>query len=345
MTFPLAMLFGPVLASTPPPPYNPVTDISGLLFFNSYNTGLVPANAIPVASGTRNITGSAPTMTVSIAGSGLADGYNGGTAILSGYVNAGNNGTFTIVTATGTAFTINNPSGVAEIAPVSANVAIVGQCDSYTDLVGGAVFSQATLANKFSVNTSDIPGKTVISMGQGTAISRSMSVTSAPLAGQLNGTQDWTFFTYFRPTAIGVSLPTAIWLAFDDSTVDSLVYGRHGSLVTAISCVTADAAGTTTTQTPAVSPGMTLGAWQLLAITHTGTTAEVFINGVSHGSVTSGTQRTRASLNRVSVSNRSTGATGLGTSRGFRAVDGAVARVMTATELLDLTAWCQTEYA
>jgi hypothetical protein len=87
---------------------------------------------------------------------------------------------------------------------------------------------------------------------------------------------------------------------------------------------------------------MQLNVWQLLAVTLAGTTARWYLNGVQVAAVTTGTQRTRAGLDRTYVGG--VPSTSGGTS-GHYALQAAVAREMTPAELLTLTAWCQAEYA
>lgn len=349
MTFPLAQLLSPVLASSLPPPYNPITDIPGLVFFNSYRTitatdAIIADNVSHGPFPGRRISGTPPAMSCNISNAGLSSIYAGSSAAFAGYNNAGNNGAFSVTSADLVLLSYRNPAGVAEPTGVSvptvatATVSILGLATSYTEQVAGYVFSQPTQNERFAVNDTEVPGKRVLGV-EGNR-NRSFGCVSIPLASQLDGTTPFTAFQYFRATTFNASGSSTQWMNFRDATNTNRIAIAHGAATNG-TVVTASSAGTTT-QTGVLSPAMQLNTWQLLAVTHTGTTATWFINGVQVATHTIGTQRVRANLERVYVGGVPGATQGF---TGHRAVAGAVARVMTPTELLNLTAWCQAEYA
>jgi hypothetical protein len=329
--------------------YTPL-GIAGLLFFNSYND-VVQTNAIsqdssgPAFRSISSAGGSVYSCANALGANNAA--YHGGTITLTNYVNAGNNGVFTATAGTTVNTDYVNASGVAEAVGVGVGAqvaAVTGYCNSYTDLVAGRVFSQATAASCFSVNTNIISGKSII--GQLNVRTRGLSINSSALAGQLNGTGDFTLFTYMRPTAVNASGTTSSWMAFQDTTPTSLISAKYGA-ATAHTLTITNGAGSSSNHTATLSPGLTLDTWQLLAVTYNGSTgvAQWYINGVLAGTSATFTIRTRASLANVFIGYRSTYPSGSGGTTGHRAVDAAVSRAMTAHELLRLTAWCQGEYA
>lgn len=317
--------------------YSPLL-IPGLLFFNSYKsvtpTDAYFANSANHPSPDRRIVFTGPSQIVGILTGPLSSPYGGSSTTLAGYANPGNNGTFPIASANSAGFTGVNAAGVTENPPPgAATISIPGLASTYSDLVAGHTFTQATALNKYAVDTSVIPGTQVL--GCSSNVLRSMTCVSAPLAGALDGSGDATFFTYFRPTAVAISGNTSTWLSFRDAANTNRVTAVFGT-TTSVSLVEQSAAGSST-QTGVLSTPLTLNAWQLLAVTLVGTTATWYLNGVQVATNTTGVVRTRAGMDRVVIA--------WGGTSGHRAIDAAVARAMTAAELLSLTGWCQAEYA
>jgi hypothetical protein len=348
VTFPLAQLFGPILAAAVIPPYNPITDIPNLIFLNSYKT-IAPTGAVNANNAThpafpgRRISGTAPAMSCNISSAGLTSAYAGGSAAFAGYTSPGNNGAFSLTNADAASISFNNPAGTLEpVAAVptvaTATVSVLGMASAYTDLVAGHAFSQATAGNRFAVNDTLVPGQRIL--GVEAAFTRWLECISAPLASQLDGTVALTGFMYFRPTAVNISGAGSNWMQFRDATNTNRIQFSYGAVTNGFISVATPAG--THSLTGVLSPAMQLNVWQLLAVTLVGTTARWYINGVQVATVTTGTARTRAGLDRTYVG----GVTGTsGGTSGHYAVAGAVAREMTAAELLTLTAWCAAEYA
>jgi hypothetical protein len=324
--------------------YTPL-GIAGLMFLktvaptdailgNSTNYGAAPG---------RRVEGPAPNMQCSLNAAGQSVTYAGGSVTFAGYVNAVNNGSFTATDNTNTAtIYFTNPAGVTEPATfvptvASATVLLPGLVTSHADLVAGYPFSQATHAQKFAVNDAVIPGKRVIG-GRNSA--RWLECISAPLAGQLNGAGDCTAFLYFYPTAIGAAGNTTNWMEFRDAGATNSIQFAYSTTSTVFLVVMTPAGFTQYTGT--LSTPLALNTWQLLAVTLSGTTATWFVNGVQRATQTTTPTRTRAGLDRVYVGAAPGRQNGTSASR---AIEGAVARAMTAAELLELTAWCQGEYA
>lgn len=326
--------------------YNPLS-LANLLFFNSYRTA-TQVNAISRDSSSgasRNITAvSGSTWRCSNALGADFNAYHGGTLTLSSYVNGGNNGAFPTTGGTSTSTEYTNASGAAETVGIGLGTqvaAITGYCNSYTDLFAGRVFAQATVAQCPAVNTNYAPSKQTL--GIVNALARHLSITSTGLAGQLNGTGDFTLITYMRPGAVNVSATASGWMSFQDAAGTSRVRAKY-STATAHTLELVDSGGTTTTISATLTGGLVLNTWQLLAVVYSGGTATWYLNGVAVGS-NSGTVRTRAALADVFLGYRTSYPGGSGGTSGHRAVDAAVARAMTAQELLALTAWCQGQYA
>lgn len=313
--------------------YNPLS-IPNLLYFLRYDR-VTPTQPVSGAGSTRNITGTPPNMTIALGGSGILDVYNGGTVKCRGYNNAGNNGDFDVLTANTGAVTISNPAAVAEIGPVGSTVDVVGMCTTAVDEVSGLPFTQATLNDRFSVNVSQIGGgKQCISMGLGVDITRVMAVTAPSALAPLNGGGECTFFQYANITAlVGTYYPCGV----DDGAAQQ--NRVRGGISATNYIVQQQGAGLLTSENVPGSPATP--AWELTAWVYTPPNiGTIYVNGVMVGSVANSVQRIRANLERALVSNLSNGATGAGGARGFRLVDGCVARAMTAAELLDLYAWC-----
>jgi hypothetical protein len=344
MTFPLAQLLSPLLAAAP---YDPVTDIADLLFFNSYKTAaqVLPISRDSASGATRTITAaSGSTWRVSNSLGADNGAYHGGTLTLGNYVNAGNNGAFPVTGGNTVTTDYTNASGAAETVGVGVGAqiaAITGYCNSYTDLLGGYVFAQATAAQSLAVSTSYAGAHQTL--GIVNSLSRHLGVNSTGLAGQLNGTGDFTLLSYMRPGAVNVSGVPSAWMTFQDAAGTSRIRARYTS-ATAHTLEIVNAAGNVTTISATLSSGLVLNTWQLLAVVYSGGTATWYLNGVAVGSA-SGTVRTRAALANVFLGYRSSYPAGTGGTSGHRAVDAAVNRSMAASELLDLTTWCQAEYA
>jgi hypothetical protein len=327
--------------------YNPLF-IPNLIFLNSYKT-IVPTDAVNANNAThgafpgRRISGTAPAMGCSIASAGLTSAYAGGSAAFAGYTSPGNNGAFSLTNAGVSSVSFNNPAGTLEpVASVptvaTATVSVLGMAGAYNDLVAGYAFSQATLGNRFAVNDTLVPGKRIL--GVEVTFSRFLECISAPLASQLNGTVPLTGFMYFRPTAVNISGAGSNWMQFRDATNVNRIAISYGNATNGFIGVATPAG--THNLTGVLSPGMQLNVWQLLAVTLVGTTARWYLNGVQVATVTTGTARTRAGLDRTYVG----GVPGTsGGTAGSYALQGAVAREMTPAELLQLTAFCQAEYA
>jgi hypothetical protein len=314
-------------------PYSPLT-IPDLLYFLRYDTA-APTNPVSGAASTRNVTGTPPNMTIALGGSGILDVYNGGTVKCRGYNNAGNNGDFDIVLANTGAVTIVNPAAVPEIGPVTSTVDVVGLCTTAVDQVHGLAFTQATVNDRFSINTSHIGnGKQCISQGLGTDITRLMAVTDAGVLGALNGVGDVTFFAYANITEL---VSTFYPVGVDDGA--ALQNRVRGGISAPNYIVQQQGSGLVTSQNVPGAPA--LNTWQLTAWIYSGpNVGTIVVNGATVGSVANSVQRTRVNLERALVSNLSNGASGAGGSRGFRLVDGCVARAMALAELVELYDWC-----
>jgi hypothetical protein len=323
--------------------YSPL-GIPSLLFFNDYTT-VTPTDAIVNAAGTKTITGAAPTMVVSIAGSGITSAYPGSTAKLSGYASPGNNGSFTITDVTTSSLTVRNPAGVPEVGPGSARVDVLGLCSSATDMLSGRVFTQTTHADKWAVNDSLVPGKNVLCTGLANTMGRFMTVVDAALAGALNGLQPFTMFVHIYPVLFNAQTGITSWMQFEDAAAVSMAASRVAGANTQ-RCFTVDAAGGAGgTSDISISTGsLALTTWQLWAVTCDGPTARAYVNGILVGSMPS-LAKTRSALTRVVLSNRSGGTTGLVGTRHYRALEGAAARAMSAAELLQLAAYCHSKTA
>jgi hypothetical protein len=311
---------------------------SGLLFLNNY-TSVVPTNGIANALGTRTISGTAPAMSVSCAGSGIATEHSGSTATLSGYANPGNNGTFTIVIVTAnSSFTIVNPNGVPEVGPAGSRIDVLGLCSQATDLIGGRVFAQTNTPDKFAVNRSLVPGKTVLCTGLSTNMGRLMTLTDAALAGRLNGTAPYSQFIYLYPVLYNAQTSFTQWQTFEDATSVSWAASRVSGNNSQRSS-TKDAAGvlTETILQPLVLP---LNTWQLWTMTHSGAQAQCYVDG-SLSVTVAATARARANLTRIVLSNRGDGSTGLVGTRHYRAIEGAADHVMSLSEVQSVLAYCR----
>jgi hypothetical protein len=310
---------------------------SGLLFLNDYTTGITITNALANAPGTRTITGTAPTMTVS---SVISTNHSGSTATFSGYGNAGNNGSFTIVDVTGSSFTILNPAGIAEVGPAGSRIDVLGNCSAATDLIGGRVFSQpGTSLYMFAVNKTLVPGKTVLCTGLASQfLGRFLARSADPtLAGALDGTQPFSMFCYIYPTGYSVQGGFTAWQQFDDGANVSRAAARVAG-ASDMRCLTSNSGGTLDT----LFNGFVLpvNAWQLWTVTNSGTQAQFYLDASLRATAASAA-RPRAGLNRVALSNCANGVEGLVGTRHYRVIDGAASRVMTLAEVQQLLAYCQ----
>jgi hypothetical protein len=326
--------------------FNPLA-LAGMLFFNSYKTAVqvLPQTMDNTTGAARSITAvSGTTWRCSNTPGVDAVAYHGATLSLRNYVNAGNNGDFTTNGGSSVSTDHVNPAGVAEVVGIGVGpqvASMTGYCNSYTELIAARVFTQPTTAQCMALNTNVIPGKQVL--GQTNSLVRTLSINSAPLAGALNGTGDFTLLTYMRPSAVNVSGTPTRWMAFQDATPTSRIlvgYGAAGAHALQIG----DGAGALTTINVALSTPLVLNVWQLLAVVYSAGTATFYLNGVNVGSG-SGTVRVRSNLVNTFIGYRANYPGGSGGTAGHRAIDAALSRAMTAAELLQMTAYCQADYA
>jgi len=243
--------------------------------------------------------------TITLSGAtGLVTSHAGGTITLAGY-GAGNNGKFTLLTATTGGGTFTNAGGASEAGSGSKTWAMDGQCVGLTDLVSGATLTQpGAITAQMAVCTSDNPtGKPVL--GQATTGNRWVSVDDTAIAGKLNGTGPFTWFTYFTPitltgsgwtvaqyrdTAIGVSPGSMAQF----QVVLSANNGRSFYLSTNL------ANGTTWNMGGTIS--WTLGQWYSLAARYDGaTTADWYVDGAFFASGSASPARTLTALRTVTV--------------------------------------------
>jgi hypothetical protein len=326
--------------------YDPLL-IPNLLFFNSYKTAVQVAPQVKDASSSsaRNITNpSGATFRCSNTPGVDFVPYQGATLTLENYVNPGNNGAFTAIGSSSAATDYLNPTAALETVGVGVGPQIArltGYCNSHPDLLAGYVFSQANIAQCPAVNTNVVPGKQVL--GIVGALTRHLAINSAPLAGALNGTGAFTLLSYMRPLAVNVSATSSRWMAFQDAAGTSRILVGYGAATAHILQIV-DAAGASGNISVTLSTPLALNVWQLLAVVYSAGTATWYLNGVAVGSG-SGTVRTRASLVNTFLGYRANYPGGSGGTQGHRAVDAAVARAMTPAELLELTAFCQGDYA
>jgi hypothetical protein len=117
-------------------------------FYVDYEDGAIYlAAGLYADSGTgTSITGTAPNMTLTGAGTNIATtDIVGATITISGSTTAANDGAFTVASATATSISYTNASGVAEAFPGTWSVAeafqIAYECDSFSDSYDGASFN------------------------------------------------------------------------------------------------------------------------------------------------------------------------------------------------------------
>jgi hypothetical protein len=320
--------------------------ISGLLYLNSYKTAVAVAPLTFTSAGpaSRSITFSAPRHRVDLA-TGWHGGvtnlfYNGTSCAQSGYSAPGNNATLTVSEVGTTYVGCVNASGSPETVGVGVGAAAVtlgGYCPSYTDLARGYVMT--TGATAYAVNRALVSASRAV-LATGTYANRTLGVIAPALAMGFAG--EFTFFTYYRPEAITGDAAWASAQAGAVVGVGSIAQPRHSS-ATAHSLLLRDAASVATTFSATLSPGLTLNAWQLLAVTYSAGTARWYIDGVQVGTA-AGTDRVRTAMDAAYIGSRVSYPSGTGALLCARAVDGGASRALTAAELAALTTWCRSEY-
>jgi hypothetical protein len=330
--------------------YDHPLDIPGLVFFNSYKT-LTPVGAGTFDSASacpRSITFATPRYRTAMGGTWYGsstkyNNYQGSTLTQTGYVNAGNNGKFVVTESTAALIGYVNAAGVPEVQGLGAGLGVVklsGYCDAYTDLQAGAVMSTGGTA--FAVDELAMSGGVRV-LAAPTLGARALGVLDTTLAGKLNGLGPCTFFSYFRPDAV---LGQTMWMGFQEGNVantKSMVQARFSTL-TDHSFILRDTLSFATIVSATLSPGMVLGAWQLLAVTFDGDSGfRWYLDGVQVG-FASGVNRPRSTMDLAYLGFRASYPSGAAGCNGARAVDGAVARDMSASELVRLRDWCRAEY-
>lgn len=184
------------------PAWDPALFPGAAFYVDTSRSAITLAN---VVSGTgANLTKSGSTITVSGA-SGLVASHSGGSITLTGYA-AGNNGKFTVLTATTGGCTFTNAAGATEAGSGSKGWAVDGQCAGITDLVSGATLTQAgAITTRMAVCTSDnAAGLPVIGQG-GTSGTRWLALDDTSVAGKLNGAGPHSWFAYFKPLSFSGS--------------------------------------------------------------------------------------------------------------------------------------------
>jgi hypothetical protein len=319
--------------------------IADLIFYNSYKTCIATGafSHDKTSASTRSIDTVAPDWRVLLNSSYYGntptryEGFDGATVTLSGYANAGNNGSFTAYSPNTGEIRFVNAAGVIETLGVGIGNAVVsspGYCMNYTDLKYGIAFTSGDVNRNYGVATHLIPGSVKV-LGTAGAGGRYMGATSGVTsAAQLNGTGPFTCWKYFRPTTMNYSGNTSYWMTIGGPTsAIDVYYGNATTMTLSIK----DAAAASTIHTATVSPGLVLNAWQLLAVTYSAGLAAFHINGTQVGSISGAPIRTRAGFDRVYFGQ------GAGTF-GHQAIDGACAHVMSASEQAQLLAYCRAEY-
>ena len=311
------------------------------LFFSYYNTITPTApltfDASSSGSVSRNIRfSSAWRVACGAVWSTASASYQGGTVELSGYVNPGNNLTTTITGADSSEVYYANPSAVAETVGAGNGTAVVklsGYAGSYVDARGYS-FVPGAANTAPAVNTNTPVGRKVL--GWAASYNRPIMCTSAALAGALNGSTSLTLLTYIRPEQVNVSGVSTSWMRFADASNLSRVEARFGAATAA--SLTLHTGSSSSTISMTMSPGLTMGEYQLLAVTYSPNAAAMHIDGVQVASVTSaGIDRARANLSTVTMQSQG--------HRGFRALDAAFDRVLSSAELVKITKWCQANIA
>lgn len=283
-------------------PFDPLLFPGAAFYVDTSRSVITRAN---VVSGTGvSLAKSVDTITLSGA-AGLVASHAGGTIYLSGY-GAGNNGAFTLLTATTGGGTFTNAAGASESGSGSKTWAVDGQCSGITDLVSGATLTQTgPITDQMAVCTTDNPsGKPTIGSNQSSS-TRWLTIDSTAVAGKLNGGGPATWFARFqcrnfsgfgwtpiqhRDTALGTT--PASYAAFQ--TAITATTGRNLTLYQAASAGTTFGLAVTTT--------FNVGQWYSLACIYDGNVnADWYVDGGFVATTVNSPVRTLIALRSVTI--------------------------------------------
>lgn len=290
-------------ATRPSEAYQPELFEGAALYVDTSRSVITKAN---VVSGTSaNLSKSGSTITLS-SGAGLVASHAGGTITLAGYA-AGNNGRFTMLTATTNGCTFTNAAGSTEAGSGSKSWGVDGQCTGITDLVSGATLTQAgAITTQLAVNTTENSGALAVLAQGSSSGARWLTLDSTAVAGLMNGSGPATWFTYFKP----MNFPGTSWtpLQYRDAIVGSV----PGSLALLRAVIAADtgrqlvyttSAGNSTTW--GIAAGATTfvaGTWYSLAARYDGATStDWYIDGAHVVTASSAPARPLVALRSVTI--------------------------------------------
>lgn len=269
----------------------------------SYLAGLqywVDSRDAPLASGTVFSGGSGTTLsfssgtmtlTSSTGFGGLAAQAKGSTVVLTGCTNSGNNGSFSVTSyPSANAIQFANPAGVAETMPASSSWATSGGAGPIVDRRSGHSFaSPASNANKWSLNTTLVPGKQVLSGGFSsgtTGKSCWLECTSSSLASVFGtqGPASWVSRVYFAAASYPHTLMALRSAAVGSSPADYAY--AYPTTSAALQYVRNDPSSSTTWGS-ITSLGLTTGTWYTLGMSDDGDGAsgsvKAYVNGAYIG--------------------------------------------------------------
>lgn len=243
-----------------------------------------------VVSGTGvSLTKSGSTITLTGA-TGLVPSHAGTTITLGGY-GAGNNGKFTLLTATTGGGTFTNAAGASESGSGSKTWIVDGLCTGITDLVTGLTLAQpGAITTQMPVNTSEnAAGKPVFSQGA-SATARYVALANPASLGALNGPGPHTYFSYFSPVTFNSGLTP---LFFRDTAIgvapgSYAYFSTYGTATTGLALTYYQTSANGTTWYQHDTFNFPAGTWHSLAAVNNGTgTVSFYVDGAYHAQMNS----------------------------------------------------------